>query len=482
MMVSVADKLAPRTLAGQADEKLVNLFFVLYKNARIVDKNNPVFKRQCANFLEQLEVLLEDSNEATVKTIAGRYFVNQKLVRFDDHGLSGAAAIVSEWKTLGLAGVKFFANLSLDEVEHFFTFMAGIKPKTQNLESLSETLKSHKQCGIQLLSAKELEPEVPFVTEEIRRQFRAAARTTFFKAVAIVEEVVVNTAQGKDVNISKMKRVVHSLIDHVMSDEQSLLELASIKSFDDYTYAHSTNVCVYALTLGVKLGLDRGRLSQLGFSALFHDIGKVKLPTDLIQKPDSYDENDWIQMQLHPLLGTKTILRSLKLDTHTARAARVAFEHHINADFTGYPMLRRQKRPLNIFSKIISIADTFDALTSGRVYLKSAIPPDEVLKKMHYQMKVKFDPFLLKIFSDIIGVYPAGTLVLLTTDEIALVLTNNEKDKARPYVKIVGNKEGLLETPQWVDLSLPEHAHRNIVRMIDPARYGLDIRDFVLTD
>ncbi|MFQ6007757.1 MAG: HD-GYP domain-containing protein, partial [Candidatus Zixiibacteriota bacterium] len=185
---------------------------------------------------------------------------------------------------------------------------------------------------------------------------------------------------------------------------------------------------------------------------------------------------------LHPQFGAKTILRNLKFEIHTARAARSAFEHHINADFTGYPTLRYQKRPHNLFSQIISIADTFDALTSGRVYLKKAIPPDQVLKKMHYQMKVKFNPLLLKIFNDIIGIYPAGTLVLLTTDEIALVLTNNDKDKARPYVKIIGNKEGLLETPQWDDLSLPEHTHRRIVRMIDPSRYGLDIRDFILSD
>ncbi len=101
---------------------------------------------------------------------------------------------------------------------------------------------------------------------------------------------------------------------------------------------------------------------------------------------------------------------------------------------------------------------------------------------MHYQMKVKFNPFLLKIFSDIIGIYPAGTLVLLTTDEIALVLTNSETDKAHPYVKVVGNKQGLLPTPEWVDLSLPEHDRRQIVRMVDPARYGLDIKDFVLAD
>jgi HD-GYP domain-containing protein (c-di-GMP phosphodiesterase class II) len=234
--------------------------------------------------------------------------------------------------------------------------------------------------------------------------------------------------------------------------------------------------------MGIRLGLDRARLSQLGLTALFHDIGKVKLPKDIITKPDAFDENDWIQMQRHPLLGAKTILRNLKLDAHNVRAAVGAFEHHINQDFTGYPLLRHKKRPTNLFSKIIAIVDSFDALSSGRIYLKKSIPPDEVVKKMRYQMKIKFDPFLLKLFNNIIGIYPAGSLVLLTTDEIALILTNNDIDRARPYVKIVGNRSGLLDKPIWVDLSQEGQEHRKLTRMLDPSRYGLDVKDFVLQD
>jgi HD-GYP domain-containing protein (c-di-GMP phosphodiesterase class II) len=230
------------------------------------------------------------------------------------------------------------------------------------------------------------------------------------------------------------------------------------------------------------MGLDRPRLSELGFTAIFHDVGKVRLPADLIRKPDAFNENDWIQMQRHPILGAKTILRNLKFDIHAARAARGAFEHHINSDFTGYPVLHYERRKQNLFSKIISIVDTFDALSSGRVYLKKRIPPDEVFKKMRYQMHVKFDPFLLKLFNDIVGVYPAGSLVLLSSHELALVLTNNDDDKARPMVKILGDREALYEKAEWVDLASPDQMHRGIVRMVDPSRYGIDSRDFILND
>jgi HD-GYP domain-containing protein (c-di-GMP phosphodiesterase class II) len=361
-------------------------------------------------------------------------------------------------------------------------FLAKIRPKSESVSRESEALKELQLPSVTLLSAQELSVAKPRVSQEVRQQLRVSARKHFFRAMTVVEDNMANIARGKEIDVSRTKRIVRSLIDHVMSDDQSLLELAAIKNFDDYTYAHCTNVCVYALTMGVRLDLDRSRLSQLGFGALFHDVGKVKLPIDLIRKPDAFDENDWIQMKQHPLLGAKTILRHLSLDTTTARAARVALEHHINSDFTGYPLLKYRERRPNLFSKIVAIVDTFDAMTSGRVYIKEPIPPDKVLQKMHYQMKVKFDPFLLKIFTNIIGIYPAGTLVLLNTDELALVLTNKESDNSRPYVKIIGNKQGLLSTPEWADLSQEDHAHRSVVRMVDPSRYGLNLSDFVLDD
>ena len=481
-MNKTANDMDFRVLASAVEEKLLNQFFVVYTNSRNVDDNNPTFKKQCSVFYELLKQLQQDVDTVSIKTVRSRYFVNERLVRFDDTGLSGAYSIVKEWKTLGMGGVSFSDKINQEQIEFFFRFISGIKPNSQNLESLSMSLRAHKLSNIQLMSLIELEDNEPVLPDEVRRQFRTAAKNTFFQAVNVVEEVMVNTMHERDINIGKTKRVVHALIDHITRDEASLIELTAIKDFDDYTYAHSTNVCIYSLTLGVRLGLDRARLSQLGFTALFHDVGKVKLPTDLINKPDAYDENDWLQMQRHPLLGAKTILRNIKFDTHTARAARGAFEHHINNDFTGYPALKFDKRNTTLFSKIISIVDTFDALTSGRVYFKKTITPDKVLKKMHYQMKIKFDPFLLKIFNEIIGIYPAGTLVQLSSDEIAVILTNNDKDISSPFVQIVGDRDGLLDEPIWVDLSSELEVNRKIVRQIDPAEYGLNIKDFILND
>jgi len=481
-MTDTREPIVHSSKASQNEERLLNAFFVLYKTARIIDESNEVFQRQLDNLLNCLQTIAGERAEVSIKYVGGHYFANEQMVRFEHQELSGALDVVSGWKELGIGGVSIGADIERSELARFIKLMVDLKGDGGNVEAVSARLIDNGLTQIRLLSQEEDKDEDTQITSDERQRFRQMARVTFFKAVSVVQEVVASARSGEDINIAKTKRVVHSLIDHITRDEQSLIELTAIRDFDDYTYAHSTNVAVYSLTLGVRLSLDRARLSQLGFAALFHDVGKVKLPQDLVRKPDAFDENDWIQMQRHPLLGAKTILRNLKLDTHTARAARAAFEHHINSDFTGYPALHYNRRPSDLFARIVSVVDCFDALSSGRVYIKHALAADEVLKKMRFQMASKFDPFLLKLFNDVIGVYPAGSLVLLSTDEIALILTNNEKEPLRPYVKIVGDRSGLLAEPHWVDLSLPEQADRKLVRQIDPARYGLNVRDFILSD
>jgi HD-GYP domain-containing protein (c-di-GMP phosphodiesterase class II) len=479
-MTDIDSQLQQRAASGQTEEKFLNAFFVLYKTARIVDPGNDTFRNQLRNFMNALHAVAGERPTVVIKDLDGHHFVNERLVRFDDRGLSGAAEILEQWRKIGLGGVRIDAEIPDVEAGRFFQTLAAIRPDEHNLEFAIAQLKTLGIEQIELLSTEQVKEDEPKLTDDERRQLRQMARTVFFRAMDNVRQIVAGVRHGQELNVVKTKRVVHSLIDHIVHDEHSLLELTAIRDYDDYTFAHSTNVAVYALTMGVRLNLDRARLSQLGFAALFHDVGKIKLPQDLVRKPEAFDEDDWLQMQRHPLLGVKTILRNLKVDVHTARAARAAFEHHINTDFTGYPMLHYDRRPANLFSGIVAIVDTFDAMTSGRVYMKKQFTADVVLKKMRYQMQSKFDAFLLKIFNDIIGVYPAGSLVLLTTDEVALILTNNESEPLRPYIKIVGNREGLLDDPLWVDLSLPEHYKRKIVRMVEPERYGLSIRDFIL--
>lgn len=466
--------------AGIDEQIFVNSLFILFKTAQLVDSNNAAYVTQASRFYVRFRKLADELGKVSIKVIEGRIFVCEKIVKFDSDGLVRAQEIIDRWQLLGIGGIVLDDSLDNRQIDKFIFLTSNVNERENNCEEIAWELTTLGIDGITILGIKK-QINKKLLPKNKKLLMRRTARVTFFRAITVVEDAMIHAARNEDINMSKTKRVIHSLIDRVSEDESSLIELTNIRDFDEYTYAHCANVCVYSLTMGVKLGMDRKRLSQLGFAALFHDMGKVKLPEDLIRKPDAFDEYDWIQMQKHPQLGAKTILRNLQLDTHTARAALVAFEHHINSDFTGYPMLRK-KQPTNLFSKIVAIADSFDALSSGRVYIKRQITPEEVLRKMMYQMTVKFDAFLLKLFINIIGIYPPGTMVMLSSDELAVVSKTNSGNLSRPVVKIIGNKEGTFEEYIETDLSTSENADKKIVRIIDPEKYDIDVKSIILSD
>ena len=231
-----------------------------------------------------------------------------------------------------------------------------------------------------------------------------------------------------------------------------MLEFTAIKEFDDYTYAHSTNVSIYSIALGLRLGLDRRRLSQLGFAALFHDAGKVRLPAQLINKPGEYNDEDWRAMQQHPALGALSLAAMPKLDEHHARAVLVAYEHHRTLDGKGYPPSSHADEP-NLFSKIVAIADSFDAMTSGRVYMKSRMSPDEAILRLLEQSGTRYDPILLRGLVHVLGIFPVGTFVRLNTGEIGIVSANDPKDLYRPIIRILREASGEPGTEKQIQLA-----------------------------
>jgi HD-GYP domain-containing protein (c-di-GMP phosphodiesterase class II) len=279
--------------------------------------------------------------------------------------------------------------------------------------------------------------------------------------------------------------VIHSLVDQILSDETYLLELTALKQFDDYTFVHSVDVSIYAITVGLRMGFTRPMLAELGFAAMFHDIGKTKIPVDLLNKPSGLQSADWELMHEHPVIGAKLIGKSMSLDRYTARAILVAFEHHKNLDGTGYPYVNRTEK-VNLYSRIVAICDFFDAITSGRKYQKNKIRFDEAVAEMLKHSGTKFDQLLLKIFVNVMGVYPTGTLLLLDTDELAIVVSNNPEYISRPRVRLIANKDGPLITPRIADLTARDQDTtrylRNVSRVVDPDRYNIDISRFVLAE
>ena len=223
----------------------------------------------------------------------------------------------------------------------------------------------------------------------------------------------------------------------------------------------------------------------MGIAALFHDMGKADIPLEILNKPTDFNEEEWRLMRRHPIQGVKFLLRLKGINEMTIRMVSGVFEHHLNYDLSGYPKLEN-KWELSLLGRIISIVDCYDALTSSRVYNRIPYPPDKALKFMLSKSGKAFDPILMKLFVNCIGIFPIGTVVLLNTSELAVVIETppNPEKADRPRVKIITNPAGDEVEGEMIDLSdlngKKEEFKRSIIKTVDPTKYKINVSRYFI--
>jgi HD-GYP domain-containing protein (c-di-GMP phosphodiesterase class II) len=218
-------------------------------------------------------------------------------------------------------------------------------------------------------------------------------------------------------------------------------------------------------------------------AALMHDVGKSRVPLEVLNKKGALSDEEWKIMQSHPWMGMLTLFGLRGYGEIPYRGIIVAHEHHMKVDLTGYPKSVRQRNP-SLYTKIVAIADGFDAATSRRVYQADPIQPDQVLREMWENRRRGLDPALVKAFINLLGVYPIGTCVILDTYEIGIVHAANPNLELsnRPLVRIVCTAEGaMLKQGPVVDLAEPglEGTYaRSIIKVTNPSKYGINPSDY----
>jgi HD-GYP domain-containing protein (c-di-GMP phosphodiesterase class II) len=290
---------------------------------------------------------------------------------------------------------------------------------------------------------------------------------------------------GGTPNIKKIKRVVQGIVDQILNEETSLVGLTTIRDYDEYTFTHSVNVCIFSVALGKRLGLGKVQLYDLGMAALFHDIGKSRVPAEIINKPGGLTDDEWRLIAAHPWLGTLALFQTRGSQDLPFRAMVVAHEHHMKLDLTGYPRPIRP-RTLSMFSKIVAVADGFDAATSRRAYQTTPMSPAQVLQEMRENPRRGMDQVVVKAFINLTGIYPVGTLVVLDTFELGIVHAVNPIPEmlSRPIVRVISDDRGNLMHPGTL-ADLAEQSGegvylRTIIKTDNPDRYGIRVGDYFL--
>lgn len=308
----------------------------------------------------------------------------------------------------------------------------------------------------------------------------AGAKQSYASAYAALQEVAGKVGGGKPAGVRKATRVVQKMVDMLIDDRFVLGALSTIRMHDDYTYTHSVNVGILAMCLGLEIGIPRRMVEDIGICGLFHDLGKVDIPLSILNKPGRLTKTELAEIQQHTIGSVQQILKLRASRQVKMRVLVPPFEHHLKYDGSGYPQLPGGRRP-GLVSRILTIADVFDALTAPRIYRPEAFSPDVALGWMLERAGTDFDPILVKVFCNMLGTYPVGTLLELDSGALALVKSNPpERDGTRPVVVVlVGQHAGGYRVQEELDLSTMEPAPE-IVKTHHPSRFGIQPAQFIL--
>jgi HD-GYP domain-containing protein (c-di-GMP phosphodiesterase class II) len=251
--------------------------------------------------------------------------------------------------------------------------------------------------------------------------------------------------------------------------EVEITTLENIRAHDEYTYLHCLNVARLSVSLGKRLGIEGDHLTNLGWAALLHDIGKLGVPLSILNKVKKFTPEELEIMKSHPLESLTEFAKSTPVSLERLQRLSAAFEHHQRYDLQGYPIVQT-KLTLHPFSRIVAIADTFDAMTTDRIYQRRVLP-DVALKLMVQGFGTVFDPFVLQAFITCMGAYPVGTLIRLSTKGLCVVTHYNATSHMdRPFVYV-------LDTGEHINLMDPLHRELKILRSEFPEDHNVSISD-----
>jgi HD-GYP domain-containing protein (c-di-GMP phosphodiesterase class II) len=458
--------------------QLIYSAFGALRAVKLYPPENAAVQKALVELTNQSREMIATEGELEIRLSGEFIFINQTRLRLALDNFGSFSHLLSVFRTNGVGSVTVAASVTSKQWLVLLSLLQspGVDDPAVRLAQLAAKL---ADAGV---TAFTLAPPTDSGSED-REHAKERAKRTYTESVSATRELIESIRMGGSPNIKKIKRVVQGIVDQILNEETSLIGLTTIRDYDEYTFTHSVNVCIFSVALGKRLGLSKLQLYDLGMAALFHDIGKSRVPQSILTKTTGLTNDEWPLIAAHPWLGVLALFQVRGAQELPYRAMIVAHEHHMKRDLTGYPRPIRA-RQLSVFSKIVAIADAFDAATTRRSYQSVPFTPAEVMSELRDNPKRGMDPVIVKAFINLTGVYPVGTLVVLDTFELGIVHAANPLQEmlSRPIVRIISDDQGTLQHPgTLVDLA-DRNAEgvfaRTIIKTDNPDRYGIRIGDY----
>lgn len=441
------------TNRGKLAEELVRRLAAALRGSQLYSHGHPLVARTITALADSLALSLTNTPSVTIGIVGDDLVVGDVPV---PRAAETMAELMQRLRQAGIERIVIDRGVEPDEIAQLVHAIA--KEDAQAPEALARL--THIRVG-RLQAEERVEGAGDIAT--FRKLYHDASEVagTLWESAATEGKPDADAARG----------LVDSLAQAVAQNRTALLALTALKNYDNYTFTHMVNVSILTMGQARGLGIDGASLREFGLAALMHDIGKVKTPNEILNKPGKLTDQEFDILKRHTIDGAEILKNTPEIPM---LAPIVAFEHHLRSDGTGYPIgISRPK--LNLGTTLCGIADVFDAMRSQRVY-QEAHPTDRILAVLQRNDGKQFDQNLVRRFVQLIGIYPAGNLVRLDTNEIAVVLKAYAPDPYRPRVRVlVGRDGGTLVRPYDLDLWVAREGQpKAITAPLDPADYGID--------
>ena len=453
--------------------QLAGNLHIVFKIARLHNRANAALSQPVEAFVLLVKNLAHDG-KAVLRLHNDLLYLGDMELKFSIQQVTMFLELIellNKWK---IGSFTFDTALTEEELREFAYLFVRSEPKTTTPADLTRMVRSKGITTIDVEEAVNL--TVRFGQKNEKGKLLAIA--FYLKALKAVGEIAANIKSGSVPSFRQAKRVVQNIVELMQTDVPTLLGLTTLRCYKKYTAHHAVNVALLSLAIAHRAGLTKEALADLGLAALLHDAGKASLPPELLNKPVEFSEEELKRLRNHPTDGLITLVWLRGIDNVPSQVAAAALEHHIYPDGSGYPDLPSLAK-LSLTSRIIMIADHYDAMVSSRVYGRTAHLPEKVLVDMLEQSGRLFDPVLLKLFVNCIGIPPIGSLVLLESREFAVVLRppQGQSHPDRPLVKVVVDARGqAVDGPHLdlMDVGADGAYTWNIAKVLDNIKFRFD--------
>ncbi len=430
----------------------IRYLFSASKTVQVHDLNNQATQNVMVPLMHLLQGFMETEGKLRVRAMNEFLYINDVRIAVDAMNFGLVLYLVENMKSKKVEQINFLSDLTAHELG---TFLKLFFSETSSDDEFNELVHRIGTAGIEHVELVEwIERDRSLRSSAIeKREIRDESNRVFFRAVLFVGEVLKSIEQKRVVQVRKAERLVQQIFDILQVDNSILVGLTNIKNFDEYTFTHSVNVCILSMLMGERLHLHKGEVARLGVAALLHDIGKMHIPRSIINKPGKLSPQEWQLMKYHTMFGVKELSR-IKSLREISDALFVSLQHHIQYNMNGYPQ-RPGGWDVPLFPRIVTIADYYDAMTTTRVYNRDPLTPDRALMFILDKCGSVFDSLLVKVFIKAMGIYPNGTVVRLSSGEVAVVVGQNRNPRLmhRPRVVLLKDcNSGELEEKQ-IDLA-----------------------------